>query len=251
MKKLLSLLTLGAVIASVPVISACGTNPADITATSPEQPTGSSTSEDESTVPTETTVVVGGWTVNTETIGNLPSAEKDIFKAAIENTDKSYLTPVACIGGQIVAGKNRAFLCIDTKSQTWHVLTVYCGLDGVTTDIIGEHDLDPLNLSLFDGRDHSQLVGGWSVQKSEAPDMPEDAQDSFDKALKASGSSSFKPVALLATQVVAGVNYRFLCTESTDDNIALYAIDVYSDPSGNAEITRSDEIDLLKYVGAD
>lgn len=53
------------------------------------------------------------------------------------------------------------------------------------------------------------LAGGW--QAAEDMTVTPEAQEALDKALEGFAGSSITPVALLGTQVVAGVNYCLLC----------------------------------------
>ena len=81
-----------------------------------------------------------------------------------------------------------------------------------------------------------ELVGGW---KSTAdPSVTAQAQDAFDKAMDGypDTDTEYETVDLLATQVVAGTNYCFLC-QSVENEITGYAlVYVYENLSGNAEI---------------
>ncbi len=82
------------------------------------------------------------------------------------------------------------------------------------------------------------VAGGWNTSKDGV--ITEAAQEAFDKATKP-GGMTYTPVSLLGTQVVAGINYAFLCDgQPTDDESAptrSYKIIVYADLEGNAEIT--------------
>ena len=55
------------------------------------------------------------------------------------------------------------------------------------------------------------LVGGWENVPHGDAELPEDAQTAFDKALDGLVGAKYTPVALLSTQVVAGMNYCILC----------------------------------------
>ena len=84
------------------------------------------------------------------------------------------------------------------------------------------------------------LVGGWSACESEALPLPEDAAAAFDKALEGFVGSNVTPVALLASQVVAGTNYCFLCSvtpvaPNAESSCAM--VYVYADLNGGAELT--------------
>lgn len=90
--------------------------------------------------------------------------------------------------------------------------------------------------------------GDWSV-KTSIGSMTNDkpARQALKKALKNYTGYELKPLALLGTQVVAGTNYCILCYGSTvtqKPTHSLCKVYVYEDLSGNAKITRVDEIKL-------
>ena len=85
------------------------------------------------------------------------------------------------------------------------------------------------------------LDGGWQNVPCEAAELPEDAQAAFDKALDGLVGAEYTPVALLSTQVVAGMNYCILCqiTPVVPDATPTWAlVYIYADLQGNAEITN-------------
>lgn len=85
------------------------------------------------------------------------------------------------------------------------------------------------------------LLGGWENVQHEAAELPEDAQAAFDKALDGLVGANYVPVALLSTQVVAGMNYCILCqiTPVVPDAVPTWAlVYIYADLQGNAEITN-------------
>lgn len=78
--------------------------------------------------------------------------------------------------------------------------------------------------------------GGWA--KADSPEITDELRKLFSK-LEISGAT-YTPVALLETQIVAGRNYRVLCSVEpvVPNPVAHYAIvTLYADLSGNAEIT--------------
>ena len=98
------------------------------------------------------------------------------------------------------------------------------------------------------------MSGGWEIYDNEANVLPEDVQAAFDKAAETFTGSELKPVAYIASQVVAGTNYMILCeatttpeTPSTSYQMAV----VYSDLNGNAEITQMKEFDFAAYTEGD
>ena len=91
-----------------------------------------------------------------------------------------------------------------------------------------------LSTTVFAGE---QLSGGWSATTDVT--ITEEAQSAFDNAMNTLVGVDYEPIDLLATQVVAGTNYCFLCrsTVVVPDAIPSYAfVYVYEDLQGNAEI---------------
>ena len=56
----------------------------------------------------------------------------------------------------------------------------------------------------------------------------------------------YNPVALLATQVVTGTNYKALCT-GNDKN--LYVLTWYKDLKGNVSLTSNECVNIGAYSG--
>lgn len=95
------------------------------------------------------------------------------------------------------------------------------------------------------------MLGGWEITKAEAGTIPEDAQAAFDKATEQLDGADYTPVALLATQVVAGTNYCILCqvTPVVPDAVPAWAlVYIYADLEGNAEILNVYELYLDRHV---
>lgn len=95
------------------------------------------------------------------------------------------------------------------------------------------------------GRQAAPAVGGWTP--AEGADMTEDAQAAFDKAMEGFVGVNYVPVALLATQLVSGMNYCILCEATVvyPDARPYYAlVYVYRDTQGKAEISRILPVDL-------
>ena len=96
-----------------------------------------------------------------------------------------------------------------------------------------------------------QLMGGWEIQAAEAGPLTEEAQAAFDKAMEKLVGANYTPVALLATQVVAGTNYCILCQTTP---VVLNAkphwtlVYIYADLQGNAEIMNIHDLDIGLYA---
>ena len=90
------------------------------------------------------------------------------------------------------------------------------------------------------------MVGGWAVRGTGKPGMLSDqnAQASFDKINYE--DVMYNPIALLATQVVSGTNYKALC-RGNDGN--LYAVTWYNDLQNNASFTSAECVNIGAYSG--
>lgn len=90
-------------------------------------------------------------------------------------------------------------------------------------------------------------AGGWNVYgDNEETEMPEEAKEAFDKAMEGMTGAKYQPIAYLGNQLVAGMNYRYLCTTTlvTQQPVTkLTVVTVYKDLEGNASVTNTVEID--------
>ncbi|MBQ9391316.1 MAG: hypothetical protein IJU02_03925 [Lachnospiraceae bacterium] len=81
-------------------------------------------------------------------------------------------------------------------------------------------------------------AGGWTVATDGT--ITNEHRELFNKALGTIDGLSYEPIKLLETQVVAGMNYRFLCNEHTsaeNDSATRVIVTIYEDLDGNAKIT--------------
>lgn len=91
----------------------------------------------------------------------------------------------------------------------------------------------------------SQLLGGWSL--CESIEVTQEMNDLFEKAMAEQVGVDYTPVALLATQLVSGTNYCFLCRAAVvyPDALPYYAlVYVYRDLSGNASVLEINALEL-------
>ena len=89
-----------------------------------------------------------------------------------------------------------------------------------------------------------QLVGGWELPES--PTITEELQEIFDLATEGMLGVTYTPVALLGTQLVAGMNYRYLCeARVVYPGVSPYYVQltVYRDLQGNAVITAIEAVE--------
>lgn len=208
---------------------------------------------------TEEKPIVGGWEVNTDApTGGLTDEQQAVIDRATENYADMELLPVCVLGTQVVSGTNYAFLCLGTPAVTdaktgWYVAVVYEDLGG-SCEVSSVNEINASDPATADASVPEGLTGGWAVAQSvagDAIDIPEEAASAFTKASESYTDGSLSTLALLATQVVAGTNYRLLCVgepTAPEAESQLYVVDVYEDLEGAAEISDVEAFDLLAYV---
>ena len=92
-------------------------------------------------------------------------------------------------------------------------------------------------------------VGGWTLTEDGV--LTEEAQSAFDKAMEGLVGVDYTPLALLGTQLVAGMNYCLLCEATVVYPGAqpYYAVvTVYRDLQGGAEVRNIIALDLGKIA---
>ena len=182
--------------------------------------------------------ITGGWTKADSPIITDEIAE--LLKKATEGLTGAEYTPVAYVASQVVAGTNHCILCkvtpvVPDAQSEYALVYIYEDLEG-SAEIT---DVTETEISAS----YPNNDGGW--HEAESPVMPEDAKDALAKATETLTGAEYSPVALLGTQVVAGMNYRILCqAKATVPNAEPYyvIVTVFADLNGNAEITDTAEI---------
>lgn len=163
--------------------------------------------------------VAGGWTLNeNESSGALSAEDKEVFEKATDGLAGMGYTPIACIGTQVVAGTNHLFLCQGTMVTAQPVTSLYAVV--VYEDLQGnceilrtkETPIDMMDLYAANQTQESgPMAGGFmATEDYSVVNLPAEAQDAFEKSMK-TYDETFEPVALLGTQVVAGIRYAILC----------------------------------------
>ena len=119
-----------------------------------------------------------------------------------------------------------------------------------------------LVLTLCVSASAEMLVGGWEIAPAQSailteeaqpePMMTDEAAAAFLKAMETLDGAEYTPVALLATQIVAGTNYCILCQGKyvVPDAKPFWAlVYIYADLEGNAQILNIYElyIDMHAY----
>ena len=91
------------------------------------------------------------------------------------------------------------------------------------------------------------LLGGWTLAPDLSVSLTEDDKAIFDKAMEGFTGVGYEPAAVLATQLVSGKNYAYLCkaTPVTSKPIPHWAVVViYQNLQGEASVSNVTEIDL-------
>ena len=151
-------------------------------------------------------VLSGGWEVN----GGYTSMSKNpaanaAFKKAISELDGVSYKAVAVLGTQIVAGTNYAILCKATPvypDAAPEVKVMY-----IYEDLAGNAEITSFQTIIGEALDGGFATNGGKIALSKKKDV----YSAFKKAMKDLVGVSYKPVAYLGSQVVAGSNYLILC----------------------------------------
>ena len=225
MKKLLSvILCLSLLAASALVFTGCG-----------KQNKGKETADD-----IENTVEIdGGWTRTGSPV--ITDDLKKAFEKAVSELDGVDYTPVAYLASQVVAGTNHCVLCkaapvVPDAETTYSIVYIY-------EDLEGNAEITEIVSSRADAQNAEENIpGGWTETGS--PEMTDDARTALEKACETLTGAEYTPLALLATQVVAGTNYRIVCESRPSvpfPECGYVIVTVYADLEGNAEIIDTTE----------
>lgn len=85
--------------------------------------------------------------------------------------------------------------------------------------------------------DDGEIVGGYTESEDKA--ITDELKEIFDKAMEGYVGNNFEPIELIGTQVVAGINYKFLCKASDESQ---KIVTIYKDLEGNCEITDVEDV---------
>lgn len=174
--------------------------------------------------------IVGGW-VRAES----PEIT-DALRALTDKVEDIHITPVAYLAHQLVAGTNHRLLCrvsavAEDAAETWAVVTLYEDLQGnVSLTEIRDFGVET---DLGDG----PMPGGWS--QTDSPTLTDEDRDIFAKAAKSVIGTELEPLARVSEQVVAGMNYCYVCADTPmyPGGEAYTLAYVYQDLQGNVTMT--------------
>ena len=185
------------------------------------------------------TPVVGGWS-DTQSIEITDEVEA-MFDKLNKTLTGAYYEPIVYLSSQVVAGTNHKVLCKMLPSAgnndavgTYVIATVYEDLEGKAevTELLYSGVAAPQPY-----HPDNPTTGGWSEPKNFEP--TEEVKTAVKKAYETADSIPYDPVALLGSQVVAGMNYLVLCRSNPSGAASSeYAIlTVYANLQGKAETT--------------
>ena len=183
--------------------------------------------------------MAGGWSVSEDT--GLTEDQRNLFEKALEGLVGVNYEPTAYLGSQVVAGLNHCFLCKATvvypgAQPTYKLVYIYENLDG---------NAEVKDIKDLAGDGSELLPGGWSIAEDAA--VSEDVQAAFDKAVESLLGVDYEPVAVLGSQVVAGMNYKVLCRSTVvapDAQPGYSLLTIYSALDGHAEVLDVTDVDL-------
>ncbi len=178
----------------------------------------------------EDITIVGGY--ETATSPEITDEVQTICEKGLESMLGANYTPIALLATQVVSGTNYRVLLAVTPvvsdeteaTETYSIATFYEDLDGnVEVTSIPESNIETYT--------SEESMGGW--EKADSPIMTSEATNAFTSVNQ---DSSIHAIALLATQLVSGTNYRILCEEDGTYSIQT----IYEDLKGNCELTTTE-----------
>ena len=102
--------------------------------------------------------------------------------------------------------------------------------------------------------DPEPVVGGWTAMEGDPTQIPEEVLTAFTKATEELTGCDYMPVALLATQLVAGTNYCLLCQTrlvTPEAPVGYALVYFYEALDGSAHLQKVQEIDFCAFETLD
>jgi hypothetical protein len=201
----------------------------------------------------------GGWTsVFDKQKATLSEEEKYIFDNAKSKYTDLELEAIAVIARQVVSGTNYMYLAKGYKKgeenkATYKIVVVYNDLEGYSS-ISKVSDFDYVKYVNENADGNSEMLsGGWySDVSTEEKVLDEKVQYVFDNATSTLAGMTYTPIALLASQVVAGTNYAILCygtpsVNPQDSVTSIYVVTIYEDLNSNSNSSSSCFVPIEQY----
>lgn len=190
--------------------------------------------------------IVGGWEI--DGTREMAIFDNDALEAYKRANDKGYQL-VALLGKQVVSGTNYMFLVKDAGN--YKVVVVYNNLENKSTiTSVSDFDITKYVNEDISYKDES-VVGGWYVDIPAGDIMIDsEIQSIFNEAMEKIQGAYYKPLGVLAHQVVSGTNYAVLAygrINTTEENSGVYILTLYKDLNGTSEIVSSAYVNLSEY----
>lgn len=211
---------------------------------------------EENTAEPEDHELLGGWQVNTNYSQLLGEGQRDVFDKAMEGLTGASYTPIQVIAKQLVSGTNYAFLCLEsmvtgTDNANYAIVTINEDPQG-ETEILNIKALDLNDLPVIEESKDEDLLGSWEVTGSGKPGaLTPESEAALSDALAKESGVTYMPIVLLGSQVVSGMNYKYLCYGTISANVSdpvLYVVSVYQNAEGDSELTDAKLFDLEHCV---
>lgn len=165
----------------------------------------------------------------------VPEEIKEAYEMAVANHDGE-LVPLTVVSQQVVAGMNYNILCKDENNML-KTAQIYADLEGGAV-LSGVYDV---YMTMPKSESDEPVSGGWGTPMfSDKLELEGEQKEIFEKALDGFVGSNIEPLAYLGNQVVAGMNYKYVCrvtpvTPNAGQKIQVVVI--YVDLDGNATFT--------------
>ena len=183
--------------------------------------------------------------------GSALSGEDQELWQSISADELSGLTPVTVLAEH--TSGIRLYLCRDTARtglDGWMIASIMADDSG--NGVLQKLDTFDIWIQTYGIYDTPVIPEnkGWKIR------IPEDETALFTKDMyglfqiaerNAREEVTYVPVILLAEQLVAGTNYKYLSTDKKGGR--LYILDIYEDMNSGADINATGYVDLDMYIG--
>ena len=183
--------------------------------------------------------------------GSALAAEDQELWQSVSGDELSVLTPVTVIAEH--TSGIRLYLCRDTARtglDGWMIASIMADDSG--NGVLQKLDTFDIWIQTYGIYDTPVIPEnkGWKIR------IPEDETALFTKDMyglfqiaerNAREEVTYVPVILLAEQLVAGTNYKYLSTDKKGGR--LYILDIYEDMNSGADINATGYVDLDMYIG--
>lgn len=202
---------------------------------------------------TDGDILMGGWNIGIAEGAALPEEVQTAFDKALEGYVGMSLEPIAYLGSQVVAGANYAILCKGTPvvpgaTPALKVVIIYAALDGsASISSVSDFSVADYNTGDMNTKAETGVPGGWFASTEPACELGEEPAEALNKALEGFVGSNVEPLAVVGSQVVAGMNFAYICrltTVTPDAMPSLGVVIVYRDLSGNASISGINTLNI-------